>query len=136
MFVLDASVALRWVLKDESTPAALEILERLADARALVPSHWWLDIGGALLRAQRLKRLPVTAVQIVRWLRALPFQLDAESAQRACNETLELATRHGLEPGHAAYLELALRCELPLASLDAALNRAARTAGVQLILPA
>ena len=73
-------------------------------------------------------------MQIVRWLRALPLQVDAESAQSTCNETFELATRYALTPYRASYVELAQRLQLPLASFDPALNRAARAAGVELIL--
>ena len=92
------------------------ILDSLADARAVVPSLWHLEVGNSLLVGERRGRS--TQADTVNWLKflnALPIAVDGETVTRAWSDVLSLARTHGLSAYDAAYLELALRRGLPLA---------------------
>lgn len=126
MFVLDCSITVAWLFDDESTPQTDELLDRLRDSGALVPALWRLELGNVLARAERLKR--ITAAQIADYLDLLdrsPIVTDTETESRAFREVLTLARNEGLTTYDAAYLELAVRRRLSLATLDKELIRAA-----------
>jgi predicted nucleic acid-binding protein len=130
-FVLDYSVALAWCFPDEKAPAPQSILDSLTDAQAIVPSLWHLEVGNSLLVSERRGRS--TQADTANWLKflsALPIVVDGETVPRAWADVLGLARTHGLSAYDAAYLELALRRGLPLASLDSKLIAAAAIAGV------
>ncbi len=134
MIVVDASIALAWLFEDEQHEGAMTLLERVAESRATVPAHWWLEVGNALMAAKRRHRLRRDPQELLAPLRALPIVVDSESALLASTITVELAVRHDLSTYDAAYLELAQRRSLPLATLDRALATAAKAAGVALAL--
>ena len=126
MFVLDCSITVAWLFEDEFTPQTDELLDRLKDSGALVPALWRLELGNVLARAERLNR--ITAAQIADYLDLLdrsPIVTDTETESRAFREILTLARNEGLTTYDAAYLELAVRRRLPLATLDKDLIRAA-----------
>ncbi len=126
MFVLDCSITVAWLFEDESTPQTDELLDRLKDSGALVPALWRLELGNVLARAERLNR--ITAAQIADYLDLLdrsPIVADTETESRAFREILTLARNEDLTTYDAAYLELAVRRRLPLATLDKELIRAA-----------
>ena len=126
MFVLDCSITVAWLFDDESTPQTDELLDRLKDSGALVPALWRLELGNVLARAERLKR--ITAAQIADYVDLLdrsPIVTDTETESRAFREVLTLARNEGLTTYDAAYLELAVRRRLSLATLDKELIRAA-----------
>ncbi len=126
MFVLDCSITVAWLFEDESTPQTDELLDRLKDSGALVPALWRLELGNVLARAERRKR--IAAVEIAGYLDLLdrsPIVTDTETEGRAFREILTLARNEGLTTYDAAYLELAARRRLPLATLDKELIRAA-----------
>jgi predicted nucleic acid-binding protein len=107
------------------------VLDSLAETPAIVPALWHLEVGNALLMGERRKRS--TNADTTRWLSllsTLPIVVDDETMTRAWNDTLALARAHKLSVYDAAYLELALRRSLPLASLDANLKAAATVVGV------
>ena len=126
MFVLDCSITVAWLFDDESTPQTDELLDRLKDSGALVPALWRLELGNVLARAERLKR--ITAAHIADYLDLLdrsPIVTDTETESRTFREILTLARNEGLTTFDVAYLELAVRRRLPLATLDRELIRAA-----------
>lgn len=132
ILVLDSSATLSWVLDDEREHT-LGALESLYLERAAVPQHWILEVTNTLRVAVRRQRLkPGEPVAILERLRILPLQVDVETADRAWNDTLALAERFDLTTYDAAYLELALRLDAPLATLDHDLARAARAAKIPL----
>ena len=133
ILVLDSSSTLTWVL-DEESRSADEALDLLAVERAIVPAHWTLEITNALRLAVRRQRIkPDELAGILERLQILPISVDPETAQRGWNDIFSLANQYDLTTYDAAYLELAMRLEAPLATLDQQLARAARNAGVLLL---
>lgn len=131
-FVLDGSIALCWYFKDEANPYADAVRNSLTGARAFVPTLWPLEVANALVVAERRGRS--TEAQATAWLGLigrLPIELDDQTSARAWTDTLGLARAHKLSAYDAAYLELALRRGVPLATLDAPLAAAAANVGVQ-----
>jgi predicted nucleic acid-binding protein len=132
--VLDASVALVTVLPEPNSATAQAILARVINDGAVVPMHWSLEVANALLMAERRKTIPVGDHQLLlHQLAALPIVTDVETARRAWLETVAQAVAHRLTLYDAAYLELSLRRQLPLATFDTALRRAADATGVELV---
>jgi len=118
-FVVDNSVALAWCFEDEHTQPILDLLDRVAETGAVAPSLWPLEALNGLLMAERRRRLDTKRRQrLADFLRDLPVTLDAETADQAWTATARLAERYRLTLYDAAYLELALRRKLPLATLD------------------
>jgi predicted nucleic acid-binding protein len=133
-FVLDNSVALTWCFEDERTTATIALLERVAESGALAPGLWPLEAMNGLLVAERRGRLdPGRRHRLAGFLRALPISLDDETASQAWSATIGLAERFALSAYDAAYLELAERHRLPLASLDGDLRAAATALGLPVL---
>jgi len=134
-WVLDASVALAWCFPDEGSPGVEKLLDFMADgSKAIVPAIWPLEIANALLTAERRKRLSMAQVTaVLRNLSLLPIAIDAVQIESIFGDVLAVARQGQLTEYDAAYLELALREALPLATLDDQLRRAARHAGISLV---
>jgi predicted nucleic acid-binding protein len=133
-FVLDSSVALAWVLPDEGIPYADELLERLIDEGAVVPPIWPLEIGNVLLVALRRGRIRQEEFEtMVEQLARLPIEVDIEATDHALAGVLLLAAQLGLTTYDAAYLDLAQRRNLPLATLDKRLRAACATAKLEVL---
>jgi predicted nucleic acid-binding protein len=127
--VLDSSIALSWCLPDEV--GREQIQREVAESGAIAPAHWPLEVANALLMAERRQRINAEFRNVaLRGLAALPIALDAETSARAWDETLRLAEAWRLTTYDAAYLELAQRLALPLATLDAELRVAANGLGI------
>jgi predicted nucleic acid-binding protein len=135
-FVLDTSVALLWLVPG-TNPAGVDYAETtlvaLKNAQAVVPSLWALDVANvvATLEAKTIVT-EADSQRYVALLGQLNIVTDPATASHALGDTLNLARRYRLSAYDAAYLELALRTGLPLATLDAGLAKAAATAGVQI----
>jgi predicted nucleic acid-binding protein len=130
-FVLDNSIVMAWSFEDESDDYADAVLDRLASASAVVPALWPLEVANALLMGERRKRS--TEAETIKWtgiLAALPIIIDDETNAHAWSDTLGLARGHNLTAYDAAYLELAVRRSLPLATIDRKLETAAAAIGV------
>jgi predicted nucleic acid-binding protein len=133
-FVLDNSVALTWCFEDERTPATTAVLERLTDSGAVAPALWPLEALNGLLAAERRGRLDASRRRrLAGFLRALPIAIDDITAAQAWSATMRLAERFALTLYDTAYLELAHRQRLPLASLDQELRAAARALRIPLL---
>jgi predicted nucleic acid-binding protein len=133
-FVLDASIALAWCFVDEATPASDVLLDRLADEEAVAPALWRLEVANALAMAERRGRLSVAGLsRSVNLLRQLAIVIDHEASDRAFREILDTARSERLTAYDAAYLELALRLGLPLASKDSKLRKASSRLGLVLL---
>ncbi|MGA7753344.1 MAG: type II toxin-antitoxin system VapC family toxin [Candidatus Sulfotelmatobacter sp.] len=125
-FVLDSSIALAWVYSDETTLAVAQVFDLLSLGGAWVPGLWRLEVANVLEMGVRRKRHRADFRDAtLSDLAKLPIQVDADTDRQAWDATLHLAIRHQLTLYDAAYLELALRRGLALATLDEALRNAA-----------
>ncbi|SNB74997.1 Predicted nucleic acid-binding protein, contains PIN domain [Arboricoccus pini] len=132
--VLDCSIAVAWCFADEAAPATDEILDRVRDHGAIVPSLWRLEVANVLLMASRRQRIPAgTALAMLDQLAALPLDEDRETSARAWTRTITLAQSESLTVYDAAYLELASRLGLPLATKDKELAAAGHRAGLTVL---
>ncbi len=129
IFVLDASVAVSWLLGEDTAPQADSVLARLESDEALVPHLWHLEVHNSLLVASRRGRLAADQpAERLNALRDLPIRTDTEPDLTIA---FALAERHGLSFYDAIYLELAKRNVAPIATLDRALARAAASEGLR-----
>lgn len=129
-FVIDASITASWAFL-ENDPRAEIAFERLLVESAAAPWLWWYEVRNLLLTRERSQhRNPANMAEFLAFLATLPIRLDAAPDEE---EVLRLARNHTLTIYDAAYLELAGRQGLPLATLDTDLVRAARAEGIALI---
>ena len=132
--VVDASVAAAWCFEDRTSAFAEGVLDQIVEHGALAPAVWPFEMANVLALAERLGRLSQTRVtQVVATLEALPISIDEESLAAVLRSVVPIARNYSLSAYDAAYLELAIRRDLPLATLDDALRAAATRAGVQLV---
>lgn len=107
---------------------------RLEFAEAHVPSLWLWETGNVLVQAEGRRRITAAAIHsFLGLLEGLPIRIDHAGITTIWHDTLALARTHRLTSYDAAYLELALRLGLPLASRDQALQAAATSEGVPLL---
>ena len=136
--VLDNSVAMRWLLaslKESDQAYAEAVLQSLAETEALVPHLWHLEATNVLIGAEKRGDLKTGEVErFITQLEALPIQIDPLTSHQAFSRTLSLSRAYNLSSYDAAYLELAIREGLPLATLDRDLRKAAQRADVLLYL--
>ena len=130
-FVLDCSVVFSWFFADESNDYADSIARILSTAMVIVPDIWPLEVANTLLVGQRRKRNTESeAAGFLHRLSVLPIELDGQTAAHAWSKTIALARMYSLSAYDAAYLELAMRHRVPLATLDEELKKAATAAGI------
>lgn len=133
-FVLDASISAAWVLEDEQSDLADEVIDSLAIKIAVVPHLWALEMGNILLVAERRGRIDAEKrVLMLQAIQDLGVSEEPQPQSITFGVLQELAVRHRLSAYDAAYLELAVRLKLPLATLDEALRRAAVLENVELL---
>ncbi len=131
-FVLDCSIAIAWLFDDEASAETDALLDRLKDSGALVPALWRLELGNVLARAERHKRIAGAQIAAdLALLDRLPIITDTETENRAFREILALARTERLTTYDAAYLELAMRRGVELATRDKELIRAAHRVRVE-----
>ena len=123
LVVIDASVASAWILDDESDSFADDVYAILQANHGLVPQHWHFEIRNVLLKAERRERISPSTIG-ERLNRLSRLSIDTDQSPNL-DSALELARRHLLTFYDALYLELALRHQISLATLDNALGRAA-----------
>lgn len=137
-FVLDNSIAMRWLLvsaKKKDQSYAEKVLQSMVEAEAVVPHLWHLEAANVLISAEKRGELePGEVERFIVQLENLPVLVDPLTAQQAFNRILSLSRAYNLSSYDSAYLELAIREGLPLASLDKNLRKAANKADVQLYL--
>jgi predicted nucleic acid-binding protein len=132
--VLDASVALAWYFQHEATRATDAILDRVAESGAVVPGLWRLELANGLQAAVRRGRITAFYRDAsLADLTQMQIQTDLETDVHAWSATLRLADEYELTLYDAAYLELAQRRRLPLATLDRKLRRAAEKVGLPVL---
>jgi len=137
-FVLDNSVAMRWLLespKASDQKYAESVLKSLSEHDAVVPNLWHLEAGNVVLGAERRGEVTVgESEKFINQLENLPIHVDTMTAHQAFSRTINLARSYKLSSYDASYLELAVRKGLPIATLDKGLRKAAKKADVDLFL--
>jgi len=129
--VLDASIAIAWAVPDEDEPLADTVMGLVGSEGAVVPVLWFWETANIVLVKLRRGKLEEAEVEtILRSFRRLPIAHDPDVTPQVFADAFALARKHRLTTYDAAYLELALRRGLPLASLDGALLAAARAEGL------
>jgi predicted nucleic acid-binding protein len=132
--VLDSSITVAWYFADERTAAADAVLSQVTESGAVVPSLWRLEVANALQMSVRRKRIDAAYRDAsLEALRALAITIDDETNAQAWSTTLRLSDSYRLTLYDAAYLELAQRRGLPLATLDQELRTAGGALGVTLV---
>lgn len=125
------SVTLAWCFRDEDGAYVDAVLETLRSGEAIVAPHWGLEVVNGLLVAERLRRIAAEdVVGLSRFFLALPIAIDPVGRGRAFRAVHRIARHHRLTSYDAAYLELAVRLGIPLATLDRNLRAAADAEGV------
>jgi predicted nucleic acid-binding protein len=130
-FVLDASVTITWAMRDEDHPLADLAFLALKSGSAIAPAIWWYEVRNILVLNERRNRIsPEDSIRFLLNLAQLSIDVDFPHDSE---EVINLSRKHGLSVYDSAYLALAVRERLPLATLDKALDAAAMAAGVQLL---
>jgi predicted nucleic acid-binding protein len=133
-FVVDCSVAMAWLFHDEATPKTAALLNRLATETALVPGWWFIEITNVLAMTERRGRItPTQSDAFIADLGKLGIERDDEAPDRAFTHLLALCRTNRLTGYDAVYLDLAVRRNLPLATLDEDLRKSAKKLGVRLL---
>jgi predicted nucleic acid-binding protein len=131
--VVDASVALAWCFPDEASDYADGVLVALKGQAMVVPAVWGLEIANAMLAGERRKRLKQPEIlRFLALLEGLSIIQDDQAVSESVSNILPLARDYRLSACDAAYLELSIRHAVPLATLDAKLQKAAQRAGVKI----
>ena len=131
--VIDASVALAWCFPDEANDYADKVLVALEGRSILVPALWPIEITNALVVAERRKRIIQSSIRrFIELLSGLTVIMVAQSATESVSNILPLAREYNLSAYDAAYLDVALRDDAPLATLGKKLQEAGRTAGIEI----
>lgn len=134
-FIADASATLPWCFEDESTSWSEALFDRVSDGEILfVPSHWSIEVTNGLRTAERRGRMRLgLAEAFLHQLGSLSLHVDPAPRPDAAERLLLLSRKHRLTIYDAVYLELAMRLELELATLDGELISAALSENVKLL---
>lgn len=137
-FVLDNSVVMRWLFgdgKSSSLQYASEVLDAMLAGNAIVPTIWGLEVANVISRAEAQNlTTEARSEAFLEMLAGAAIEVDEASTGHALSSVLNLARRYKLSAYDAAYLELALRQGIALATLDTDLRKAAKKAGVKILL--
>lgn len=134
--VLDCSIVMPWCFASEATPLTQKVLDRMVVESAIVPVIWFLEVANVLAMAEKRNRISaIDSDKFLRLLDELLIESDEGCVTRSFTQLLPLSRSHQLTTYDAAYLELAQRLGLPLATLDNKLIAAARNAGVAVVEP-
>ncbi len=131
--VIDNSIVMSWCFADEANQYADDVLESLKYIRAIVPCIWPLEVGNVLVVAERKGRLKhIDSIKFWELLSELPIDVEQELSEKMIRNIFILAREAQLSTYDASYLELAIRKDLPLATLDKALLRAAEKFNIEI----
>ncbi len=134
-FVVDCSVIMAWCFADETEPGAEKALDRLKQEWAIVPALCPIEVVNVLLVAERRKRITSESLQkLLAFVAALPIATDAEMPLARMPALAALGRSLDVSAYGTAYIELAMRLGLPLATLDRRMQKAAQQSGVTLLL--
>lgn len=127
IFVIDNSVVMSWLFKDEVNQYADAVLDRLTEATAYVPVIWPLEVVNVLLTAERRNRIrQADSVRFLTLLLQLPIIVEDDRPEKLMGELLALGRAKNLSSYDASYLDLAMRKDCSIATLDRKISEAAR----------
>ncbi|MBJ7607886.1 MAG: type II toxin-antitoxin system VapC family toxin [Candidatus Dormibacteraeota bacterium] len=136
MIVIDASVTLAWCFSDEASQSTDQLLDAVSADGAMVPALWIYEVTNVLASAERRDRItPADAGAFLDDLRHLPIVVEPAFGDWGPANLVALARQHGLTAYDCAYLDVAARHGLPLATQDRTLRSAAQSAGVTVVGP-
>jgi predicted nucleic acid-binding protein len=128
---LDCSATMAWHLGEAQPAGVVALLDKVFEHGGIVPNLWHLEVANALREASKQRRIEVEDMErILADVGLMPIEVDILTARQAWTRTWKLSRKHGLTPYDASYLELALRLDLPIATLDGKLAVAAAKEGV------
>lgn len=135
--IIDNSVVMSWCFKHEINTYSNAVLDCMTESAAVVPAIWPLEVVNVLWAAERRKFLTeADSVQFIRLLLQLPILVEFQSPESVLKDVLWLARAQGLSSYDASYLDLAMKKNLPLATLDPKLKKAATAVNVKIFDPA
>jgi predicted nucleic acid-binding protein len=133
-FVLDCSVTMSWLLPDERSDATDALADELERTTAVAPAIWPYEVANALLVAQRRARIANDdVVRVRRALAALPIEVEAMPSEHILSAVSDFGHRLEITSYDAAYIELAARRRLPLATLDERLRKACTALKIEVL---
>lgn len=134
-FILDASLAVAWCFQDEGGTYVENVLLQLEECEACVPQIWPLEVGNAVLAAERRARITrAAATHFLSTLQELPITVESVPPGIALSQTVAVAHDLGISVYDASYVQLAMQLGIPLATLDEGMRRAAMESGVEIFL--
>lgn len=134
-FVVDGSVTMTWCFENEQTSVTQELLDTFVNGQMVVPALWMYEVVSALSVAERRKRITnAESIHFLALLDVLPIAVDRINDQRSLTRLLSLTIGSGLSAYDVAYLELAIRTGLPLATLDKQLKSAAQKMNIPVLI--
>lgn len=135
-FVLDTSVTSAWRIPAYRNIYPNRVMTRIIRSIAVVPENWALDVAEQMRLAVTAGKITdLEATRFLTGLWSLQIWIDNETPLRVSSDIFALANSHNITIGEAAFLELAIRLGLPLATIDPTLTRAANAAGVSIFTP-
>lgn len=133
-FILDNSVSASWILEDEFDKFSEQVLELLRSEPAIVPGIWVLEMTNTLLVGFRRKRISAakksTTIDLIK---SLPITVEYNYVQTDLDRLVQFGETYNLSAYDSAYLDLAIRLDLPLATKDKELRVAAKAADIKLV---
>ncbi len=133
-YVLDVSLTMAWLFEDEATDAGWQLLDRAIRTGVTVPSIWAYELANVLFVAERRDRVtPAQSSAFLSRLDGLRIDIEATPSSRLLTVVLPLARSTGLAIYDAAYVDLAQRLALPLATKDRRMAEAAASLGIPLL---
>lgn len=127
-------MAMAWCFPEETTAPSKGLLDRMIAERAVVPGFWLLEVANVLALAEKKRRItPVKSAEFIDLIESFDLEVDEEAPKLAFRDLLQIARDHSLTSYDAAYLELALRRRLPLATLDDDLRKQGKARGIELL---
>ena len=133
-FVVDNSVVMSWCFKDETNRYADAVLDKLSESTAIAPSIWPLEVVNVLLVAERQKRLKqVDSVRFITLLSQLPIVVEGIGSEKVMKDLLALGRTSHLSSYDASYLDLAMRKDCPIATIDKKIMEAAKEVSVTIL---
>lgn len=131
-FVLDCSVAMAWCFEDESDSYSEQVLNMMPYSEGIVPAPWFLEVANVLLITERNNRIKeADTLRFIELLRSLPVKEDEDLSLQTVGAIISVGREYKLTSYDAAYLELAMRQGLPLATRDKTLKSACKKCGIQ-----